>query len=531
MRFAPGSLDVPAAEQLGRVKMLRDHDRLSPIGVLASYEDGPERATATFRFGRSAAAAEAADLAEDGVLDGLSVGVDPIEWTEHDDGSITVTRARLFEVSLVAMPALDNARATAITAAGTADSPDRNRTMPQQDTPAVPGQLDIEAAVRRALAEQQAAPEPTPQAAPSEAAPLPPGPSDGATITASSTAPRALGLSAAPRPEQYAGMRGRNGEWITAGDYVVALAAGLREGDWAKFSAIKAAVVDQLSSDTPGLLPQQIVGDMLGRASGRRPVFDSFSARAMPMIGEKFSRPKISQHVKVDEQATQKTEVASQKYKVVLEDVAKKTLGGVLDIAQQAIDWTSPALLNELMADFTRIYISRTETLACTSLVAGATGTAVTWDGKAATLNAALAKAAGSVYGALGDDVDAFPNTVWMSVDMWITLGGLSDETGRPLLPFIGAQNATGMIDLSDPSNGPTNSPFRWVVGKQLPAGTMIVGDRAYTESYENGRRFLQVVRPDVLGLDLAYMGYVACYFPYPKTGVPIKVTPPSEGK
>lgn len=58
----------------------------------------------------------------------------------------------------------------------------------------------------------------------------------------------------------------------------------------------------------------------------------------------------------------------------------------------------------------------------------------------------------------------------------------------------------------------------------------MIMGDAAYTESYENGRRFLQAVRPDVLGLDLAYMGYTATYFPYPKTLVKITVTEAPEG-
>ncbi|WP_228555123.1 hypothetical protein, partial [Catenulispora pinisilvae] len=363
----------------------------------------------------------------------------------------------------------------------------------------------------------------------SAAPPAAPLPEDATTRTGPLAA-----ITATERPGKYPGARGRDGKLYTAGDYFHAYALGAREGDWAKYGVIRAALQDEVTADIPGLLPQQIVGELLGRASRRRPVWESFNDRAMPMIGAKFSRPKITQHVKVDPQAAEKTEVASQKYKVALEDVSKTTLAGALDISQQAIDWSSPSLLNELIQDFVSIYILRTETLAATTLVSAATGTgggtAVEWDGDALTIVSTLAEAAGNVYKSLGNDQDAFPTAVWLSVDRWVELAGLTDTTGRPLFPALNPANAIGQVDPLNPEFGVQDGRRRWIVSKRFAAKTFIVGDADMVESYENGRRFLQAVKPDVLGLDLAYMGYAAIYTPYPAALVPITDAPPPGG-
>jgi hypothetical protein len=307
----------------------------------------------------------------------------------------------------------------------------------------------------------------------------------------------------------------------------VAFARGQREGDWADERAIRAALADQTTTEVPGLLPYQIVGALLGTGAGRRPVWDSFSSRDMPMVGSKFARPKVTQHVKVDPQTAEKAEVTSQPYKVVLEDVAKSTFAGALDVSMQAIDWTSPALINQLVADFVRVYVNRTEKHACDTLSAGATGTKYTWDGNASTLPAALAAAASEVYLSLGVDDDAMPNTAWIATDIWQRIAALTGKDDRPIFPMFGLSNTDGSRDLSRPDRGPDIAGFNWIVGKHLAAGTFIIGDNTLVETYENGRRFLQAVVPSVLGLDIAYMGYVAAYLPYPKALVPIEVKPP----
>jgi HK97 family phage prohead protease/HK97 family phage major capsid protein len=521
VRLADGSLEAP--DPVTDVKLLQAHDPARVIGHMTEVEARDGALYGTFKLGRTQDAEDALMNAADGIIDAVSVGYrihDAVLATVDDEDVVDVSSATLFEVSLVGNPGDRSARIESVTARKADPMPENTAVQAPETAPAVtPTMEQILAAVRAELAPAAAAPVISPDTVAAARAPQ--------IIT-----PDGLPVAfASRRPGRFPGAQGRDGKLYTAGDYFSAYARGVNEGDWERHNVIRAALSDEITSDVPGLLPQQIVGELLGRASGRRPLWDSLTSRDMPMVGEKFSRPRITQHVQVAVQTAQKTEVASRKYTVALDTVTKRTYSGALDVAQQALDWTSPSLLNELILDFTRIYVARTDAAAATDLVAAATTGAqtVTWDGTAATLTGVLAEAAGLVYSNAPEEADAFPNTIWLSVDMWVKLAGLTDTTGRPLLPQLGPMNAVGTIDLSDPENGLALPGFRTVVDKNLPDGTMIMGDREYTESYENGRRFLQAVRPDVLGLDIAYMGYIATYFPYPTTLVSITTTPPAE--
>ncbi|MBS2533859.1 HK97 family phage prohead protease [Catenulispora sp. NF23] len=520
VRFADGAIQTPA--QLSHIKLLRDHDLTQPVGVMTGLDPVENGLSGSFRIGRHPAGVEAAGLVEDQILDGLSVGVLPVEYHE-EEGTTVITRGELFEVSLVTIPAISSARAVMASQNRKEDPVNAPAPVPTNPDPTPAPEAPELRDVMAQLAALSARMDATAPAAP---APLPDGALPAHTYDVQRPDGTGRVISATQRTD-FPGVRASNGRLITAGDYFASFAAGALRGEWGEHQAIQAALADQVTSDTPGLLPQQIVGALLGRASGNRPVWDSFRSSAMPMIGGQFSRPRITQHVKVDEQKTQKTEVASQKYTVVLDDVAKTTLAGALDIAQQAIDWTSPALLNELIFDFTAKYVGRTEKLACDALVKAATADPVAWDGTAAKILDALVGAAAQVYEALGEDQDAMPTTAWISTDIWALLAALKDTTGRAIFPALGPTNASGTMDISRPDQGPAGTGFRWVVGRKLPKQTFIVGDASFTESYENGRRFLQAVRPELLGLDLAYMGYAATYMPYGDVLVPIKTPAP----
>lgn len=514
IRLEAGAL--ASAEDLNSVKFLRDHDSSRVIGAMTGFESGKDGVRGTFRIGRTQDADEAISLAQDGILDSVSVGYaihDASIVLEADEEILSVTRATIFEVSLVGRPADANARISEITArkAPTMNAP---ITVPPVPAPA-PEELS-QAQLDAVLAHVRD------NMAPQASAPLA-GPQIGATRIVGQNG-KPIVLASERRDERIPTAWGVDGKPYTAGDYLAAYAHGVRFGDWTRHNEIRAALADEITTDVPGLLPVAIIGELLGRASGRRPVWESLSPRDMPMSGAKFDRPKITQHVLVGDRGTEKTNPPSQKFKVLLEEVPKKVFAGGLDVSNEALDWTAPSLLNELVLDFTRIYASYTDTYASTQLVAAqVTGAqAVVWDGTAATLMKALADAAVLVANGVGPEVDAFPNTIWISLDIWASLSGLTDTTNRPLLPNIGPTNAFGQADLTDPTSGPTGTGFRWVVGRRLPAGTFIMGDRAFTESYENGRRMLQAQNVPQLGLDLATMGYGATYFPYPKTLVKI---------
>lgn len=520
VRLMPGAIEEPAV--LSDVKLQRYHNDDRIIGVMSGFEQDDEQVRGTFRLARTADADEAFVLAQDGILDAVSMGYrihDASPVVEDGQDILEVTRASLFEVSLVGHPADDTARISAVTARKADpvnDIPTQLSPAPDEATPSAQLLDTVLAHVRDNLAPATA----TPVAA-----------QEPREVRLVDGDGNAIALAHERNDPRIPAVIGRDHKRYTAGDFFASYARGVNEGDWTRHHEIRAALADELTSDVPGLLPQQIIGELLGRASGRRPVWGSFTPRDMPMTGEKFSRPMITQHVAVGPQATQKTQVATQKYTVALNDVPKITLAGALDVAQQAIDWTSPSLLNELILDFTRIYISRTDQKAADDLIAAQTKGAesVAWDGTAATFATALAAAAAAVAANAPVEADAMPNTLWLSLDMWAQLAGLTDTTGRQLLPQLGPMNATGTTDLSRPETGGLQIPgFNVVVSKRFPEQTIIVGDSNYLEAYENGRRFLQAVRPDVLGLDIAYMGYTATYAPYPTTLVKITLPAPT---
>jgi HK97 family phage prohead protease len=118
-RFVRGALKWSS---VNRVKLLRDHRMDQPIGVATHLTDTAAGLRVRFKVARGAAGDEALALAEDGVLDGLSVGVDfdaGRDAVMADDGVMDVHRADLRETSLTPMPAFDDARVTKVAASRT----------------------------------------------------------------------------------------------------------------------------------------------------------------------------------------------------------------------------------------------------------------------------------------------------------------------------------------------------------------------------------------------------------------------------
>lgn len=116
MRFNDGS--VTWAEEVTRVKLLAVHDRYalaSLVGKAIKVWSTPEGLRATFALGSDADADKVWTKMQDGLLDGVSVGVTFSTYDgfvlDEDTGDIVVTGgAVLRETSLVPIPAFDDAR-------------------------------------------------------------------------------------------------------------------------------------------------------------------------------------------------------------------------------------------------------------------------------------------------------------------------------------------------------------------------------------------------------------------------------------
>jgi HK97 family phage major capsid protein len=266
---------------------------------------------------------------------------------------------------------------------------------------------------------------------------------------------------------------------------------------------VQRAMVDQLTSDNPGILPTPIVGEVISILDASRPVWASFTQRPMPASGKTFTRPIITQHTQVGKQATEKTVLSSRKMTVTGISLTKDTYGGVLDISVQDVDWTDPSILDLVISDLGDEYAIATEA-AVSGLLAAVTQTSqLVAAPTAAQVATFIAQAAAKVYAGGA----TMPDRIWASVDMWALLVGMTATDGRPAFPLIGATNAAGsMGTVTSFSGSILGLPL--VVGPALPASTLIVGSSKYAEAYEDRKGAVRSFEVSVLGWDIAYYGY-----------------------
>ncbi len=269
---------------------------------------------------------------------------------------------------------------------------------------------------------------------------------------------------------------------------------------------VRAALPHTTTAETPGLLPVPIVGEIMRNIDAARPFISSIGAKDLGGIpGSSFKRPYVSGSVTVGKQTAEKTEVSQGQFKVDSVTFSKDTYGGWTNVSRQDIDWTSPGVWDALLTDFMEIYGIKTEQAAATAFstaVTAVTGTkaAVVASPTMNELVRGLYQAASAAYQGAG----RLPDGIWVSLDQWALIGPLIDTLKLN-------SNGTGGGDSSISSFTGNLLDVPRVVVPSLPAGSIIVGVKSRTEVYEDRIGFLSAVEPRVLGVELAYGGYMAC--------------------
>jgi len=268
---------------------------------------------------------------------------------------------------------------------------------------------------------------------------------------------------------------------------------------------IRYAVANQTTVETPGLLPHEIIGGVVNLIDASRPFITSIGGgRPMGGIpGKTFGRPKITTHTQVGIQATEKAQVPSRA--MVIGEVAftKQTYGGTVDVSRQDIDWTSPAAWDILIRDLADQYAIETENAAADAFAAGAAGsnsaTAIVPPVTLANLAPALYAAAGKVY----SSSKHLPDRIWLSTDLWGVVGPLLDNQ----------QSTQDAGDSSLSSFAGNLYGVSRIVVPSFPPSTLIVGWSGAYEVYEEVIGLLTAVEPSLLGVEVAYGGYIAHNF------------------
>lgn len=126
----------------------------------------------------------------------------------------------------------------------------------------------------------------------------------------------------------------------------------------------------------------------------------------------------------------------------------------------------------------------------------------------------------GAIYGAAAAALDLaasyMPDTLWLSPDVWGSMGGAVNSQGNPTFPGLSVTSA----------NSGSPMGLKMVVDGHFPDATMVMGPSRLAEWYEDVDGLMQVGEPDVLGQLVGYAGFAAFLNAGPNAFT--KFTPPA---
>jgi HK97 family phage major capsid protein len=380
----------------------------------------------------------------------------PTKFKRLADGTLEVSEARFLELSVVTTPAYADAQVYSVAASS-----------PEEDAPG------------------------------EEVIPTPTQPSEEDEMS------EAIEAAVPTAPIQYAAAK-REFKMPTAAEYMVKFLAGGSE--FAEFNQrIVAAAPNVTSNDSPGLLPVPIISPIYNNfVANYRPLITAMGVRQMPASGKVFIRPKVTTHTTIG--ASNGELVALDQGTFVVDDIqiTKALYGGYVNLSEESMDFTSPEVLGALIDDMARIYANATDIAACTTFQAGVTQTETLTS--ATTPEDWVSFIYNSAEQILTNSNGNLPNVLVMSPNYYAVLGALSDDSGRPLFPNVGPQNAFGTTAASN-FNGNAFG-LNLVVDRNI-SNQVYVGDSTGFECWEQQRGAVSVELADgALGRVIKFRGY-----------------------
>ena len=474
--FEQGSLPVEGKAP----RLYMNHDSNQAIGIVTERVDTPEGMLFSAKISKTAAGDEALQLALDGVLDSVSVGVNPTKSRANDDGSVTVLAADWIELSMVPVPAFAGAIITDIAASIHHEPEETDNNEIQEPTEET---------------------EPMSEATPVIEATIP-------TASLPAVAKRKFDL---PTPGEYFAAMHIGGETFRN------VAAATQEYIKSKQTALEAAAGDIATTDTPGLLPVPVLGPVFQDLNFIRPVVQAIGARAMPNGGasKTFVRPTITTHTSVAAQSSELAAASATTMVIASNSVSKTTLAGQVTLSIQDVDFTDPASLQIILNDLVGEYMLASDNVAADAITGGATASGATWTVSStdpSSLFNALYTAAYNILTA----TNFLPDHLFVDPNVWLYLGKQLDGDKRPVFPYVGAAGLMGMnaAGTSNITQMNTFNPFglSLVADKNFAASTMVVARAQAIEFYEQIRGLMSVELPSTLGRNFSYAGYVSTF-------------------
>ena len=459
--FEKGSIDFSKP-----VKLLLEHDRTRPIGKLMDITADNAGIEATFKIAGTIAGDDSLLEAAEGLRDGFSVGVMVDNW-ENKNGVMSISAAKLVEVSLVTDPAIDSARVADVAAT---ETPAKNSEATAED------KTTQEDKVSDTTSEAPIATE---------------------AVEAAKTEPVAV---MATQPVAYTKPRSPIVSKATYLEHSVRAALGNDD------SKMYVRAADDTTSNNAGLIPTRQLTEIINPLSNAdRPAVDSISRGALPDAGMSFEIPKITAvpvvQVETEADAIIETGMTNSFISV---DVKKYAGGQTFSV--ELLDRSSPAFFDELVRQMEYAYAAATDNAVLNGLATGGT------DGGNRTLDAAglldfISDAGVSIY----TNTLGVAQNIIASPAQWGAIQNLADA-GRPIYQnLIGNFNQGGDLGSNRLLGNLLGLNFR--VDRNL-SGTgdntiMVVNPDSYTW-YESPRVRLQTNVALNGQIEVSYYGYGA---------------------
>jgi phage head maturation protease len=542
--FAPGSLHWSDAS---RVKLDKDHVNGTEFGAGKQLDSGEVGLSARFGVSATALGDEMLTLASDGVYDGFSVfvGFDSAAdgFTEHPDNPDIrlVHSATLRKVALTAMPAFDDARLTSVAASKggvPVTAPTVTGTAPAVAT--VPPPMDwaaftagLTAAVTEATSkaaeaafQRIGAPNLPVDAATGQPI-LPP---DGrATVSAGQ------GVATVGREEPVYMMNGNGPSFVrdtwkmrTEGDHEAAARVRkfMQQTEDAARSRAALTAGAEFAVNTgnasgvvpPGYRPDMFVSQLLKE----RPLTNSVS-RGTLTDATPFNIPKYVSSSGESAQHVEGVNPSQGSLVLGVTTVSPTAVSGLFQLTREIVDSANPAIDAIAMAAMREAYSQQTEAMVYAELngTNGVGGTITTGFVPSGAQAATTTGQGDELLAGVRTAMALYPfrrfgsiNRAHLSQEGTTEFASAVDTTGRPLLPYLGAQNSVGTANTSTQGylvDGVTMEPTWSMTGNAAGDADVLMFNSADVWAWESGLlMFRYEERNGPANIDLAMFGYFA---------------------
>ena len=440
--FERGSIQVP---NTSKIKLLAQHEQTASgvIGRAQSLTDSAEAMYGTFKVSASRDGENFLIKAAEGLLDGLSVGVDVIASAPGKDGNLYVSKAILREVSLVETPAFADAVVTSVAAAAGEVDDAAEETLEELEDEQIQKISDAVDALKviqvaeKALEETETTTES--EATMSEATPA-------ATAEASSEASRPTIKASTP----YISSTVRHG--ITSkGKYTehkIKAALGNEESKlWISASEDPSTLTaaDTMSTN-PAFNPIQYLSNFVSNTNFGRPAIDAVTRGTLPASGMTINIPSLvtsagggSSTAPTVASTAESGAPSDTPMTSAYESVTVNKYAGQQTISLELLERSDPIFFDQLAIQLERAYLLATDSALIGILTSQGTQASTTAGTSAGLISYISTEAPAAYAGSSYFASNIVTNTNW-----WSTLIGAVDTTGRPIYNAIQPWNAAG---------------------------------------------------------------------------------------